>query len=216
MRDSFFLFQAGLFSLVLTVVPDVSFAQSDAGSDVPSAAADVTQPDALRSIVRGLYFEARVGGGAAVMSADVPEDPIFPQLTGQSEELGTGAQIGLHLGYDVSDAVAIELVSGAAFISGRRSDRVRDVGLFFGGPGLRFGFEADRRLRVTTGGAAVFVRSDNAVDPVESGFGVLLGGGLEYFVHVRHFSVGVDLSVLAPFSPSRVFVGITPRLKYTF
>ena len=65
-------------------------------------------------------------------------------------------------------------------------------------------------------GAATFVQADNGVDDAESGAGVLVGTGLEYYVHVRHFSVGIDLTALAPLSPTRVFVALTPRLKYTF
>ncbi|MEM6531885.1 MAG: adventurous gliding motility protein CglE [Myxococcota bacterium] len=173
-------------------------------------------PAELLSIVRGFYIEARVGGGSAVTSGDIPEDPNFPLLNGQSENLGAGAQMGFHVGYDINDLLAVELVTGAAFVSGRRTDRVRDVGMFYGGPGVRLGFELERRLNFTVAGAATFVRADNGVDSPDSGPGVLIGTGLEYFVHVRHFSIGLDLSVLAPFSPARVFVALSPRLKYTF
>lgn len=177
---------------------------------------DQAAPGTLQSIVRGLYLEARVGGGYGVVSADIPDDPVFPLLAGESEQLGAGSQIGFHLGYDVTDSLALELVSGATFISGRRTDRVRDVGLLYGGIGARLSFELERRLNLNLAGAATFVQADNGVDDLESGAGVLAGVGLEYFVHVRHFSIGIDLSALAPFSPSRVFVALTPRLKYTF
>ena len=42
------------------------------------------------------------------------------------------------------------------------------------------------------------------------------GLGFEYFVHVRHFSVGADVTAFATTVPHRVFVGLVPRMKYTF
>ncbi len=187
--------------------------EADSGGAVSDQA---DSPAALQSIVRGLYLEARVGGGYGVVSADIPEDPVFPLLEGESEQLGGGSQFGFHLGYDVTESLSLELVTGATFISGRRTDRVRDLGLLYGGLGARLSFELDRRLNFNVAGAATFIQADNGVDDAESGAGVLAGVGLEYFVHVRHFSVGIDLSALAPFSPARVFVALTPRLKYTF
>ncbi|MEO0814371.1 MAG: adventurous gliding motility protein CglE [Myxococcota bacterium] len=197
--------------------PDAPDLSAPPTAQAPAQAVDdETEPAALESIVRGLYLEARVGGGYALASADIPADPVFPALQGQSEELGAGSQMGFHFGYDVTDALALELVTGATFISGRRDDRVRDVGLIYGGLGARFSFELERRLNLTLSGAATFVQADNGVEDPESGPGILAGAGLEYYVHVRHFSVGVDVTALAPLSPTRVFVGITPKLKYTF
>ncbi|MEM6733267.1 MAG: adventurous gliding motility protein CglE [Myxococcota bacterium] len=193
----------------IVVPPAAETAEVDQDADAPAA---------LQSIVRGLYLDARVGGGFGVVSAEIPTpDPIFSQIqAGETEELGGGAQVGFHLGYDVTEALAIEIVSGGTFISGRRTDRVRDVGLLYGGVGARFSFELERRLNLTVGGAAIFAAADNGVEDTETGVGLLASGGIEYYVHVRHFSVGIDLNAVAPFSPSRVFIGLTPRLKYTF
>jgi len=33
---------------------------------------------------------------------------------------------------------------------------------------------------------------------------------------VRHFSVGLDASVLAPLAPLRLLVAVGPQLKYSF
>lgn len=182
----------------------------------PTVQSSAATPTALDSIVRGFFVEARVGGGYALTSADIPEDPVFPTLEGQSEELGAGSQIGFHIGYDVTEVIALEAVSGATFIGGRRDDRVRDLSLFYGGAGVKLSFELERRLRLGLGAAALFVQSDNGVEDSETGAGVLGSAGLEYYVHVRHLSVGFDVTALAPFSPSRIFIGLTPRLKYTF
>jgi hypothetical protein len=43
-----------------------------------------------------------------------------------------------------------------------------------------------------------------------------LSGGIEYYAHVRHISFGLDLSVQAPLSPVRVFVGLEPYIRYSF
>lgn len=174
---------------------------------------------ALEAVVRGFFLEARVGGGYSVVSGSVPrDDPVFPELgrVGASEALGGGAQIGFHVGYDLTDSVAIQAVTGATFIDGRRTDRVRDVSLFYGGGGIALSFELQRRLELDVHAAAIFVESDTAVEVAETGLGIMGGAGLEYYVHVRHFSIGVDVTAVAPLSPSRIFIGLTPRIKYTF
>lgn len=169
----------------------------------------------LAAVVRGLFLEMRVGGGYAVVDADVPSDPAFPDLEG-SEGLGSSMLMGMSLGYDVHEAFAVEVLAGASLVSGTRQDRVRDLALFYGGVGLRGAFELTERTRIAIGAGGGFVRADNAVEAVESGPALLGTFGLEYFAHVRHFSLGLDANVLAALSPSRVVVGLTPKLKYTF
>lgn len=169
----------------------------------------------LAAVVRGLFIETRVGGGYAVVDADVPADPAFPELDG-SEGLGSSMLMGMSLGYDVNESFAVEVLAGASLVSGTRRDRVRDLALFYGGVGLRGAFSVSERTSVTLGAGGGFVRADNAVEAVESGPALLGTFGVEYFAHVRHFSVGLDANVLAALAPSRVIVGLTPKLKYTF
>lgn len=166
----------------------------------------------LAAIVRGLYVQVNVGGGYAVTSAAIDTGP----LEGVSEALGAGSMIGFSLGYDATSGLAIQAVGGAAMVSGRRTDRVRDVSLLYGGAGAKLAFPLEDRLHLNVAVAGVFVQASDGVAEPEGGAGILAGVGLEYFVHVRHFSLGIEAQVLAPFSPSRTFVALTPQLKYTF
>lgn len=223
MRLSF----AFVFLLVASTVARSAHAQDDATAPSPptDATAEGVSSEAkggaprtrapLAAVVRGLFLETRVGGGYAVVDADVPADPAFPDLEG-SEGLGSSMLMGMSLGYDINEAFAVEVLAGASLVSGTRQDRVRDLALFYGGVGVRGAAALTERTRVTIGAGGGFVRADNAVEAVESGPALLGTFGLEYFAHVRHFSLGLDATVLAALSPSRVVVGLTPKLKYTF
>jgi hypothetical protein len=190
-------------------------AAEPAKSDAPKAQAETPAP--LAAIVRGLYVEARLGGGYMVAEQKIPKnDKYYPELSGKPERLGPGTMMHLALGVDLLDAVALQAVGGSTLVSSTRKTRVRDLGLVFGGAGLRFSLPMSERLRFVVAAAGVYVQSDNGVEKAETGAGAFGNLGLEYFVHVRHFSIGLDASVLAPFSPARVFVGLGPQIKYTF
>ena len=40
----------------------------------------------------------------------------------------------------------------------------------------------------------------------------MLNAGIEYYVHVRHFSVGIELTTITQLEPLRSFVGINPSM----
>ncbi|MFC1612192.1 hypothetical protein ACFL6C_14605, partial [Myxococcota bacterium] len=86
----------------------------------------------------------------------------------------------------------------------------------FGGTAVRVSLDITNRLVVVASGGMAYVSASNSVEKSQNGVAALATGGVEYFVHVRHFSVGLEASVLAPFSPFRAFVGISPTVKYTF
>jgi hypothetical protein len=201
-----------LVALALVAAPVQA---EEAQPAAPAAQSEATAP--LEAVVRGLFVEARVGGGYMVTGQNVPDDErYYIGLRGKSEQLGPGALMHLALGIDLVDVLAFQVVGGSTVVSGTRTDRVRDLGLVFGGAGLRLSLPAGDRLNVVIGAAGVYVRSDDGVAPAQTGAGGFANLGLEYFVHVRHFSVGIDLSVLAPFTPQRLFVGLGPQIKYTF
>ena len=92
----------------------------------------------------------------------------------------------------------------------------RFVEVMFVGIEGRFTFEIADRLDVWAAPGIMWVWTDNLVEKQQSGFGILLGGGLEYYVLMRHFSVGLDLNLNAPVQPFRLFLSIGPTIKYTF
>ena len=146
----------------------------------------------------------------------IENDPLFPAQNGQSEGYGAGTTLALEIGFDLSRNIAIEAFGTAGFVSGTRTDRVRDLGLLVGGLALRLAIPVTDRFHAVLAGGGGYASADNFVEEPERGLAAMFNAGLEYYVHVRHFSFGLDLSVLAPVSPLRVFVALGPQLKYTF
>jgi hypothetical protein len=197
---------------VLMLVSPPAMAEESRGDVAKSAAQD---PDA-DEIVRGAFIDVRLGGGYTLGNATLSASETFPGVEGQSEQLGMGSLMLMSLGYDITETISIKAVGGMALLGGGRIDRVRDLMLTFGGAGIGVAIPMTTRFRLRVEAGGVFVSADNAVEPAETGMGVLASFGTEYYVHVRHFSVGVDLMVLAPLAPTRVFAAITPYLKYAF
>jgi hypothetical protein len=158
----------------------------------------------------------RGGAGYALHGAPLPPDPSFPQLGGVDESLGQSAFANLSLGYELSHWVALQGLLGGEAISGRRDDRVRGLGLAYGGLGLRFAAQVASRWQVSLAPHILLARASTAVEAPQVGLGLLASVGADYFVHVRHFSVGVDLQALVPLKPLRATVGLAPHVRYTF
>ena len=210
----------------LVSAPGLASAQEEieatgVGSPPPAeteVAARADQPETIEAIVRGLFVEARVGGGYMITGAELSSEIRleYPQA-GDSEDLGGGALVHLAAGYDITDALALQAVGGATLVSGGgEGGLVRDLSMVFGGAGLRLAFNLTKRLHALAEANVTYVNASNSIEGSSSGVGLLAGAGLEYYVHVRHFSLGIDLSVFAPFDPFRLFVGIAPTVKYTF
>ena len=214
----------------LGLCPPWAMAQSEAGEVISAQDPDGgdASPDPqpqqvsgnarkpLKAIVRGLYLEARPGVSATVLNAEVvTPDPFNPGISGKQGK-GVGAAVFLSLGYDVNESVAIELIGGGTMVSGDRRDQVRDLSVLVAGAGARLSFSLGERLRLVAAPGVALVQASTVVDSADTGFGALIRGGLEYYVHVRHFSVGFEVLALTAFSPTRVLIGATPTIKYTF
>jgi len=189
----------------------------------PAAAEPATeaQPEAagakVVAVVRGLFVEGRVGGGYMVKNTELTVDRATYPSAPKSEPLGPGSTVQMAVGYDLADFLALQLVGGAFMVSATSSlEPVRDLGMVFGGVGVRGGAGLSDRLHVNGSFAAAGVRADNQVEKAKTGVALLVGAGVEYYVHVRHFSIGLEVSAFVPVSPMRVFVGLAPQIKYTF
>lgn len=206
----------------VALTPWVAQAQTATGSSAGSVQArEPRQADPIASVVRGFYIEAKATGGYTLSDQKL-EAPLvgpgtpYPQAAGQSEKLGGTAGLQLNIGYDLTDNIALQAVVGEMFVSGRRSDIVRDLAVAYGGLQARVAIDLTDRLDLLLSGGVAYASQSNQVEKAEKGAAVLGGVGLEYYVHVRHFSVGLELSALAPLSPTRVFIGLSPTIKYTF
>ena len=205
-------------------VSTAAFAQSDPPSPTIDGgevtAREPRQAAPIASVVRGFYIEAKGTGGYTVSDQKVPNTPslaaAYPQAVGQKEKLGSIAGLQLNIGYDLTHNVALQVVGGNLFATGRRTDVVRDLSIAYGGVQARVAFDLTDRLNLLASAGVAYASQNNRVEPADKGAAILGGIGIEYYVHVRHFSVGLELSALAPTSPSRVFVGLSPQIKYTF
>ncbi len=192
-------------------------AVSAPAEEAAAAAPEAVDPGML-AVVRGFYMEGRVGGGYMLKNAELADLAAYPNAKehDKTEALGAGALVHLAIGYDITDAFAIQLLGGTTQVSTTRSDYVRDVSFAFAGLGARGAIDLSDRLDLLLSGGVAYVSADNQVETAKTGIAVLGGVGVEYYVHVRHFSVGVELQVFAPLSPTRVFVSVAPQIKYTF
>jgi hypothetical protein len=171
----------------------------------------------VEAIVRGLYVEGRVGGGYMVKNAALTVDRNTYPDAPANEPLGPGSTVQMAVGFDLTDFLAVQAVGGAFMVSDTTTlEPVRDLGMVFGGAGVRGGTGLSDRLHVNGSAAIAYVSTDNQVEKTDAGMAVLVGAGVEYYVHVRHFSVGLELSAFVPLSPMRAFVGVAPQIKYTF
>jgi opacity protein-like surface antigen len=203
-------------------LPVAAFAQSTPPPPTTEAgtatAREPKQAAPLASVVRGFYIEAKGTGGYTVSDQKIPGSLAgsYPQAAGKSEKLGSTAGLQLNVGYDLTDNVALQVVGGELFASGRRSDVARDLSVAYGGLQARVAFDLTDRLDLLASAGVAYASQSNQVEKAQTGAAILGGIGFEYYVHVRHFSVGLELSAIAPTSPSRVFVGLSPQIKYTF
>lgn len=198
--------------------PEVKKEPGPAAKDANAllASAQPTEAAPLEEIVHGFFMQMRVGGGYMVKGSTIPQDNAFPTLQGASESFGSGPAVDFALGYEVADTVALQLIGGMTFSGGRRTDRVRGLAITYGGAGIRLAIPMSERLNLVIAPNIAYASSSTAVEAAMDGLMVVLNGGFEYYVHVRHISVGADLSVQAPFDPLRIFVGILPYIRYAF
>lgn len=188
-------------------------AEAAGKSTKPTVAEAARAP--LEAVVRGFFLEMKVGGGYMLVDQPMPAS-FTDRFPAGSEGLGPGAAVALTAGYDITDMIAIQLVGGAAMVGGNRGDFVRDLGLIFIGAQARVAIDLTDRLDFLAAGGVAFVSADNAVEPATLGIGILVNAGLEYYVHVRHFSIGIDLGMYLPVTPVRMFLVLSPTIKYTF
>jgi hypothetical protein len=173
------------------------------------------------AIVRGLFTAMRLDGGYMVARqkiklSDAEKAQLPASLDGQDEGYGAGRMLEVELGYDITPVFAVEALGGVSLVSGTRSDRVRDLGVYFGGLGLRVSPAFSERWRFVIAAGAGYADAEDAISPAQRGPAAFGNVGVEYYVHVRHFSVALEASMLAPLQPLRIFVGLGPELKYTF
>jgi hypothetical protein len=185
-----------------------------------AAPAPVEDPRApkFRDVERGLFVGFEAGWLGLLKTPN--QDPIkYNFATGGGGSAG-GAVIGIHLGYDVTERLAVALFAEGA--SEKASASYGAFDLLVGGLDLRYAFYG-RKDR--NGYQRFFLyahgRGGYLLTHPKGLFGdtdVLVGGGLgaEYFTQLRHFSVGLQVDGLYVLSAKAAGFAVTPVVRYTF
>jgi hypothetical protein len=191
-------------------------AQPDSVEAKPVLEGAAAQAAELDKPLRGVSMQAHVGGGYSVLDRKIASSTTFPQLTGRNELLGAGPAVDVTLGVDLLQWLSLQISGGMTLAGARRADYVHSLAQSYGAVGVRVSLPFRARWNVNLAPAIGYFRQDNEVDPPQSGVGILGQVGVEYFAHVRHFSLGADLAIQAPLAPTRVFIGVLPHVRYTF
>ena len=178
-------------------------------------------PAQLNPVEHGLYAGTSIG-------------VLFMHLPGTGAGIGSGALVGASLGYDFTPNIglgffglglALNTPSGYLGL-GSNPTASGDLTALF--PGLelvvRLPLVADRDdvdrlfLNIAAGGGALFLNPTGLVGTQ----GVLPAGkgdvSLEYFTHLRHFSIGLALDGLVAFPTGGTLIGgaLSPFARYSF
>jgi hypothetical protein len=171
-----------------------------------------------KDVERGFFigFEA----GYLGLTKTPNKDPVkFPFATEGGGSAG-GAVIGLHLGYDITNRLAIALFAEGA--SEKASASYGAFDLLVGGLDLRYAFHGQKdRNGYERFFLYAHARGGYLVSNPTGLFGdtdLLVGGGLgaEYFTQLRHFSVGLQVDGLYVLSAKAPGFAVTPVVRYTF
>ncbi len=203
--------------LALALLAAVAPARSRAQDAAPTPVEDPRAPK-FKDVERGLFvgFEAGLLGLIETPNQDAVK---FPFATGGGGS-ALGAGIGLHLGYDLTDRLALalfvvggELKASASYGAFDLLAAGLDVRYAFYGSKDRNGYERFFVYAHARGGyllshpKGLFTDTD-----------VLIGGGIgaEYFTQLRHFSVGLQVDGLYVLSAKAPGFAVTPLVRYTF
>lgn len=173
----------------------------------------------IREVERGLYFSIDYGANYYIPLAG----PGFVTLN--QNWLTPGTRMGLRLGYDVLNNVAVELFVLGNFNQGQLDADALGAGKLTGdlshiapGIGARFAFLTTKRLFVYGRGGIGYA----FWFPQELAGGSLgsihtdLSLGVEYYTHLRHISVGVEAAFQGLLLPFGFGFQVYPTIKYTF
>ena len=189
----------------LLLIPAVGQAQVDASTP--------GRQQTIAAVERGFFTELRVGPNY-ILTPDAQNNPGF------------GAQLSMHMGYDLSSIFNLSLgFHAASFTSSALPEdvgglrppdtEVRTDGLLFAGT-----LRAQLAL-LTTQRNFLWIAAEGGLglnQPTDD-MGPVFGAnfGFERFTKLRHFSVGLSAGTLVFLEPQTILsIFCTPMVKYTF
>jgi hypothetical protein len=204
--------------LLLTLALAASAPAAALAQDAAPPPAEDPRAPKFRDVERGLFvgFEA----GWLGLTKTPNQDPVKYPFATEGGGSASGAVVGIHLGYDLTNRLAVALFVEGAELKASPSYGAFD--LLVAGLDLRWAFYGSRDRN---GYERFFVyahaRGGYLVSHPTGLFtdhDVLVGGGLgiEYFTQLRHFSVGLQVDGLYVLSAKSPGYAVTPVVRYTF
>jgi len=186
----------------------------------PVSAAEQTPPQ-LNEVEHGLYAGTQIGA-------------LMLYLPGTGAGVGWGTLVGVSLGYDFTPVVGLGFFAWGLALSppsnyqGLESNPTVSGDLTGILPGLELVLhlplssdrsEVDRLfLNIAAGGGALFLNPNGLVSTKGTLPAAMADLGLEYFTHLRHFSLGLALDGLAAFQSGGSLYGgaLSVFARYSF
>jgi hypothetical protein len=172
----------------------------------------------FHEVERGLFTGFEVGY-LSLFKTPTADRAKFP-FAGEDGGRSDGLLVGASIGYDVTDRIALSVFTLGS--SSRASLSYGGFGLFAAGGDVRFGVLrlADRN-DVTRAYVYLHGRAGYLLTYPEGLFGtrdvyVAGGPGLEYFTHLRHFSVGLAADLAYVVKAKAPGLAVFPTVRYTF
>jgi len=200
-------------ALTLAATPAATRAQDAA----PAPAEDPRAPR-YRDVERGLFVGFEVGWLSLLETPN--QDPVTYPFAPEGGGSAQGTVIGLHVGYDLTERLAIALFAEGANLKASASYGAFD--LLVAGADVRFAFYGSRdrngyqrfSLYAHARGGYLLSHPTGLFADTD----VLVGGGLgaEYYTQLRHFSVGLQVDGLYVLSAKAAGFAVTPVVRYTF
>lgn len=205
---------SSLLAAALAAILPVAAAGQEAAPPMPE---DPRAPR-YREVERG--FHAGFEVGYLTLNKTPTADRNANPSAGDGGGRSNGIVVGTTVGYDVTDWLALSVYGLGSISSASRSYGA--FSLFSVGPDLRASFVAWRdaygtdRLRVYlhARGGPLWTRPSGLLG--NSDFYLAGGPGLEYFTHLRHFSIGLAADVGYLLDVKSVGIAVVPAVRYTF
>jgi hypothetical protein len=191
-----------------------------AGAQTAAESRRSAEPPRLSEVERGFYVRAEAG-------AFVLSNP--PTTSGRPSPFSAGEMVQAEFGYDFNEYLAAGLFvtftanpAGSQYVGLSNGLASGDFASLVPGAALRaslIGFADDsgvRRTWIYLRAAAGYAKFYPTVLLPRNDILLLAGPGIEYFTHVRHFSIGFEVAGSYLARAKTYGFAITPTLRYAF
>jgi hypothetical protein len=201
-------------ALVIAAILPLAAAAQEAAPALP----DDPRAPRFREVERGFFTGFEVGYLTFFKTPTADRSKF--QFAGTDGGRSDGFLIGAHVGYDLTSRLAL-----SAFALGGNSRANVSYGAFslyaFGGDlrvsllGSRDAYQVERVFFYLHGRGGLLLTRPEGLFGTNDVY-VAGGPGVEYFTHLRHFSIGLAADVAYVTKAKAVGLALTPTVRYAF